>query len=557
MNVYKTFALLVIFLSPGFMAHQLPENGPANNTSYKEEVARKVLDRLVEARGDKRMQKPTFHFTKEPQYVAAAIPHKAMIFLEEPAYDVCRSFGKDSLNALAALLAHEVTHYYEKHDWEEYFVKAFSKTMSVQSVEEDTDAHSQDEIQADYLGGFLAHSAGFQVMGLMPKLLVKVYEAYELPEQLPGYPSLAEREKMAEISQKKLKELLQVYEMAGYMASLGLHERAVDYYKFILRDYQSREIYNNIGVSYFLASMDYFTKKEVKYGYPVELDIESRLVTGTKGTRGYGTTREEIRRGYLTDAIEHFEVAFELDKNYAPALLNKACAKALLAIATDDEDLKMEYFDEAKLLAGKARRLASRTKNKKVALDADVIEGIVSATRGDEEEAVVIFGKAKEKGSHLAAMNLTILNGLGIEAVEASTMSLSVKPESIEDFSLNKYLFSATVDEKTEIDKKTLLGVKESEFNGSKLLFHFINSTGEYLVIHQTKEDYKGTTNAGIGIGSDRDAIIGSYGKPDRVMELATGELLIYEKKFIIFTLDDEGKLMHWCVFRLQLPNEG
>lgn len=43
-------------------------------------------------------------------------PDKIQIGLEEKAYDICISFGADSLNALAALLGHELVHYFEKHD---------------------------------------------------------------------------------------------------------------------------------------------------------------------------------------------------------------------------------------------------------------------------------------------------------------------------------------------------------------------------------------------------------------------------------------------------------
>lgn len=92
-------------------------------TGYKLSVAQKVFDDLLRARGDFRLQKPTLIVNRKEGDVASFIPDKVQIILDEKAYDVCVSFGKDSLNALAALLAHELIHYYENHDWNRHFAR--------------------------------------------------------------------------------------------------------------------------------------------------------------------------------------------------------------------------------------------------------------------------------------------------------------------------------------------------------------------------------------------------------------------------------------------------
>src|SRR5690349_3723993 len=104
-----------------FIQQEAGSNNNGQVTAWKYTVANKVFGELLRARGDFRMQAPTLVMNKRERYVAWMDPDQVQIGLEEKAYDICATFGKDSLNALAALLAHELTHYYEKHDWSRHF----------------------------------------------------------------------------------------------------------------------------------------------------------------------------------------------------------------------------------------------------------------------------------------------------------------------------------------------------------------------------------------------------------------------------------------------------
>jgi len=130
--------------------------------SHKYQVTHKVLMNLIKAKGDRRMPIPTLRISNSERYVAYAKPKDAIICLEEKAYDICTGFGKDSLNAIAALLAHELTHYYEKHNWTSHFIQDH-KDLPLSEKLKGFDEKIKQETQADYLGGFLAYTAGYPV----------------------------------------------------------------------------------------------------------------------------------------------------------------------------------------------------------------------------------------------------------------------------------------------------------------------------------------------------------------------------------------------------------
>ncbi|MEL6277099.1 MAG: hypothetical protein AAFU03_18505, partial [Bacteroidota bacterium] len=165
---------------------------PSNRTLEKEAIARAIFERLVDARGDNRMPKPRFAFSKRKEKGAKFSGD--LITLEEAAYDVCAALGDRKEAALAGLLAHEIIHYYEKHTWENGFINLVAGANRQearnlrQSVKEDLDAFKKDEIEADYMGGFLAHMAGYPTTEVMPDVLDGLYEAYELDSLLPKYP---------------------------------------------------------------------------------------------------------------------------------------------------------------------------------------------------------------------------------------------------------------------------------------------------------------------------------------------------------------------------------
>jgi len=509
---------------------------------YKYDVAKKVMDDLIEAKGVRNMAIPTLKMTNASRRVAYAKPNEAIIGLENKAYDVCMTFGKDSLNALAALLAHELTHYYEKHDWKNQFAKDFG---SVSSTGDKAAEKLDIETQADYLGGFLAYTAGYNALDIMPQFLKKVYTAYNFGENLKGYPSLSKRIEMSTKSLKKLEQLIPIFETANYLVAMKDYESAKAYYDYILvtEKYQSREIYNNLGVTATHLAMDLFSEGDLQYIYPVELDVKTRLDPSIKGA---GDDTEKRRKLLLNEAVKYFENAKVLDPDYAIAYLNLGCAYALQA----------NFFD-AEYHARKALQIAESQGAKKVASDADVLLGIIKARQGQQNDAENFFNQAIRSKNPFGQLNLNILKG-NSNPYPASSGTAFARPEQIDGVDLDElvnemYLGGLTTAMEINITRKTLFAlIKESN---SKVLLNYLPSSDAYHIFQKTNPNYTGKTNKGIQIGDEMTKLVSAegYGQPENIFNVSTGQILIYTKFKLLFFTDKNGRVQSWAVFREKL----
>ena len=416
----KQIAFLCLFL--GFLAG-LPASPP-----YKEETARKVFDQLVRTRGE--LPAPEFRFVDRPSEVASF--QGRTVYLGVKAYDVCTSFGADSLNALAILLAHELVHFYAGHTWEDEFTRDFAGVELPGDVK---DRWLADEVQADLWGGLLAYSAGYDVRTVAPEFFPALYRSFQRSDTLAGYQSLSERVVLARQTGEKVRHLIHLFETANYLVAIGLYEDALAYYQIILDEgYRGRELYNNIGVYHVQAALSYFRKSEMPYGLPVELDAESRIGFGTRGG-GVQSPREQ-REQHLEEALRHFQLARKMDPGYTTALLNEACAHALLgvSVARDDADEADFQYTLALGLAKKAEREGSS--DAVVRADARVLRGLLAVFQEDEEDARSWWEKAD---SPLARTNLEILEK-GAFALDVVYLPRSNDREMIEKQSLDLYM---------------------------------------------------------------------------------------------------------------------
>jgi tetratricopeptide (TPR) repeat protein len=492
--------------------------------SHKYRVARAVFDELLSARGDLRLPAPELVLNDGEQFIAWMEPERAAIGLEEKAYDVCAGFGADSLDALATLLAHELTHYYEKHDWKRHFVRANRTSESIR-VTESPEEGLQQEAQADYLGGFLAFSAGYQVYGLMPRLLPRLYRSYGLPEQIAGYPSLTERLQMAENAMAQLRDLQTVFELAQHLSVLGQYEDAARYYGFILQTFQSREIYNNAGVNLLLAASELFSAREMPYALPVELDPDSRLY----GLKSIDPFRMERRQALLGQALEHFDRAVQLDARYAPAHLNKACLYTLQG-----------NWDEAEYWIKKARKIRQDP-----ALQA--LEGVMAALQNQPEAARAHLSAAVAAGFFPAQRNLEILSGSPTAPTAPRLAAKGV--ERINQFDLGEFLESPQVDKEIEVSPAIRCGGRDRA--DSRILLHYADRGSRYAVVQMAADGSAAVSLGGIGAGSGQSELLNAYGPPARTVPQPDGAVWVYAVERLLFRLDARGNVKNWGVFRL------
>lgn len=515
---------------------------------YKEAIARQVFDRLVLARGDFGLPVPNFELVENGQEVARF--QGRTIYLGVKAYDLCTTFGADSLNALAILLSHELVHYYAGHTWEDEFSRDFAGTELPQEVK---DSWLEDEVQADLWGGLLAYTAGYDVRNVAPRFFPDLYTAFKRDESLPGYQKLSDRVQLARRTGEKVQQLVHFFETANYLVGIGMYEDALAYYQVILEQgYRSRELYNNIGAYYAQAAILLFRKTEMPYGFPLELDAESRIGRSTRG--GEAMTDKDRREQLLQESLQYFEKARSLDPGYTVALINQACAYALLGASmreadADEADLN---FIQALAFAKKAEREAKN--NRKALADVRVLRGLLSVFQDEKEEAKGWWEKAE---SPLARTNLQILEKGSIDWAPVR-LSRSNEREMIEDQSLDLFLRQMPCDTLIGLaaeGQKVQWGVSARKLGleHSTVYMHAFSPT-RYAVLQIVRQGYTGQTLLGIRLGDSRDKVLEVYKTPDLITQLTNGEFLYYPAREILFRIDEDGRVAGWCVFRKGQP---
>jgi tetratricopeptide (TPR) repeat protein len=507
-------------------------NALLSEENHKYQTAYRVYTSLVRARGDVRMQAPEFVMSKNENFVAWMDASKVLIGLEEKSYNVCMGFGADSLNALAALLSHEITHYYEKHDWTRHFSvesKDSALGKKLQGIEEGI----KHEAQADYLGGFLAVSSGFPIVGLMPRLLDSLYLAYDLPDTLVGYPSLAERKAMSENTQIKLNNLQNAFEMGNYLTILGCYDAAETYQHFLLKEFQSREIYNNAGVLSVLSVLQTKDGNTSNYFFPFELDPVSRLNSNKKGM--------PLKNAVLLQkAADYFLKAKELDPNYAPAYLNLSCVYALT-----------EQYDDAHYFLKKAEKLSKKQGDKKLQSDILVAKGILTCIDGDTSVALVLFEQAASMGNESGKLNAAKFRNQAISKYQQFKNQTITNIEKLDSVSLDRFLLDLNVAQAIDIQKgKTTLGIKPMP--NSKILVNMSESEQQTVLLQVLNEKSDAKTHQNIGRGTKQSEVFTIYQNPSKRIETNTGQYWIYFSEQIGFEFDENLEVLTWFTFRIR-----
>jgi tetratricopeptide (TPR) repeat protein len=527
--------------SNGEVAFAFVQNKSGNTKNYrskalisidnpKYQTANTVYQALVHARGDMRLPAPDFVMSKNDNYVAWMDASRVLIGLEEKSYDVCMGFGADSLNALAALLAHEITHYYEKHDWTRHFITEQNGSdlgKKLLNIEEGI----KHEAQADYLGGFLAVSSGFPIAGLMPRLLDSLYASYHLPDTLAGYPSLKERKTMSESTQSKLNELEYAFKMANYLTILGYYEAAEKYQHFLLTEFQSREIYNNAGVLAVVSALSGQDNGAGSFYFPMEIDPVSRLSSNKKGMRLKNSA-------LLQKAADYFLKAKELDPTYAPAYLNLACVYALT-----------EQMDDAHYFLKKAEKLGKKQNDQQTKSDILVVQGILSCMEHDTIVALKLFGKAHAQGNELGALNAEKLLNTAKKPVLSPKNAPKSEIEKMDSVSLDRFLVDLNVGQVLDIEKgKSTLGIKK--LTNSMIFVHLSDEEQQTVLVQISNEKSTEKTHLGVGRGTKQKEVLSTYNSPSKTIQTNNGQYWVYFSEQIGFQFDENNEVMSWFVFR-------
>ena len=549
--MFKKILIIVNFSVLSFYSY-------SQNTGYKYQVSKKVFDAIVSAYGSNRnapeleVRQKDFPGKKQILMYYPGIQPK--IIMDEDVYDLCIGMGSDSLNALAALLGHELAHHYEKHNWCSSFAFLLDDNSELKQKlsKMSKDDKSMFEAEADDMGGFYGYVAGYSTYDVSAKLLDKIYAYYKLPNSLKGYPTKDERKQIASTSLKKIEQYKAVFDAGEAMYCLKEYKTSSVCFEFLADKFPSREMFGNAGLVKVLSAMDFVDEKTMPFALPLEIDAGTRLKSGfVRGSALSIKEKESQKKKLLDEAVIYFDKAIAIEPLYSTALINKGCAYVLLnnqnmAIGIADEliDNKSKYssFDLAKAYSLRGAAQYYKNEKEKAEMDFEMANKLTSIPRNTYNLALI---KELNKGMFdVLADFVTSYFDDGKPKEFGKEKAINPALEKIGSATASQINFENAIGVAMPIDKGLQIAyLAHDSYKNLKV-------TGEkaYSII-MSDERYKGKTSQGIGKGETAANIKLKYGAPTYVIDEVKGSYLVYRKSRLVFLLDRNNRLVRWFTY--------
>ena len=484
-----------------------------------------VYAQLKKAIGDTERTWPTLEIRPGASSVLAYNKRKNIIFVDEKALTVCQSFGTTQKDAFAFLLAHEMTHFYQEHHWQEAgFATSFLSNKN--SFEK----HVVDEKEADLFGAFVTHLAGYQSIKIVPAIFDKVYAAYGLTEQLQDYPSLPQRKETALEVCEKVKELIQVFETANHLTAIGEYTSAAATYEYVLQFVKYKELYNNIGASLVAAAALQPEYGDLAFHYPIELDLNIPLREGAAAEKS----------DLLKKAIEYLTVASNMDNQHYRTFINLACAYTL----------NKEYEKTGALI----NQLYLIVKKKKQVAELSIIQGIINAQLDKPTEAIRLFEEAKGLSDAGSIQQLVEYNRFLVQnnAPKPNTLSAkivlrheSIKTDGIDLTYQNDFPFKEIIIQDNFSYEEKVLGLYPTE---NAHLTHITTSDKTIAILTTANQ----STTKGINIGSTYQQIKKAYPTNTfKIINHSSGYYLVLPTYQLLFNMTAQNQVSQWGVYEV------
>ncbi len=490
---------------------------------YKQATVQKVYFDIAKAvLGSNLSSLPSIQIITKKKKVAAYIEEDRLITIDEAAYDICTSFNKDSLNALAVIIGHEFAHYYNKH--KHYNCFKFPK-------KEDLRDKIEQEREADFYGLFSTYLAKYNTFNISSMLLEKIYAGYKLKEDLDGYPSLNIRQTINSSVEEKVQELICLYETANYLMAIGEYIPASHCYQNILNEYENVEILNNQAVSIILEEIKRVNYHKSSLIYPLELDLNSRLYKHIP----YGTGETPtILSEKLFEAINILEIALKYNPEHPTTHLNLACAYSLQGLTAN-----------AKTQLQKVRRFTTSMAWKE---RSRILEAIIIA-QSDKVEGIKAFKLLAEQASNtytkeVASFNAKYLEGYRPNAQEITTIHVT---DQIENTPIKVTRFNGEINISNQ--KRELYNLKWETKGKSSFSCLESLTNNDVIFLHKTT-DLNNRTKKKIKIGSTAKEVQNSY-LPEKPNTIAhkDGYFLVFPSNGLIFRIDKHDKVEEWAIY--------
>jgi len=345
-----------------------------------EDRVEEIFNDLVEGIGNNSIYPPSLEFSDDERAVATM--GDFTITVERKVINLfCGQENFD--DKMAYILGHEMAHHYLSHSWMANTGLGYSDLGNY--IEENSPMYSKkqrklSESQADLYAGFYGMISGYNTLAHAKETLEAVYNAYGLPDEISGYPTFSERLEIINSKIDNASNLALLFELGNVLLLGKEYELAKYCYEFILKQFNSREIYNNLGLSYLLYGVSISEEPINKLVFPVSLDQKSRVEVKTTRSGNFTDNPKDM----IEFALKQFKRAQSLDSKYQPAIQNQVVAEFLLLKKTRD-DFIAELSDLTK----------------EFAVDLEVVNMIIN------EKPIKKVRKAARSGSNLSKLNTT------------------------------------------------------------------------------------------------------------------------------------------------------
>ena len=307
------------------------------------DFANKVYDDIFNTMNDGKIIRPKLVLSDKPTEVSTFDPKtesEQLIILCVNFIKLIRNFGKDSSNALAHVLGHELAHVILRQNdlissiGSGYASENYNKEVKkFKNVLKD----SIFERQADEFAALYAHMAGYKTTGIGEILLDSIYKRFNLTDsKLSRYPKLIERKAIVKHTDKKMSVLKMFFDASILCALSENYEMSEALNRAIITEnFPSREIHNNLGVTSLIKGISLLDTLEFPYQFPISIDISTRLNTTQE------RAIDENAITFLKQSLQHFDNAIKCSENYEIAWLNKAIVHFILG---DDDSYAIDLI---------------------------------------------------------------------------------------------------------------------------------------------------------------------------------------------------------------------
>ena len=365
----------------------------ANNCN---DAVKVIYQNIITSIGNNSLYPPELHFSDETRSVAYM--SSKGITIEQKTIDLfC---GKDNFeDKIAYIIAHELAHYYLEHSWMSNTGLSYASSIG-EFVEDSSSLYSAkqkklSESQADLYAGFYGQIAGYNALDFGEVALTEVYESYKLPKKLSGYPSFDERIEILNSRIKKANNLALLFELGNVFLKNKNYNSAKYCFEFILKSkFNSREIYNNLGLSFLLFGVSISDKPISNLVYPLFIDQQTRAEVNSTRSGSFLDNPQEM----ILEAQKLFNRALALDTSYEPAKQNLIVSDFLLDTTQQgrcnfvkslkDSNIDSEFITDFKVINAILENRKPKKINK-LALKGSYISRLNASNYNSTQESII------------------------------------------------------------------------------------------------------------------------------------------------------------------------